>query len=339
MSGKRAAIIELHRSGKTHSEIVKLLKAPRSTVYLTLSRYRELGSTKDRPRSGRPRSSRTPEMINAVRVRIRRNPKRSMRGMARDMKVSEKTIRNIVKKDLKMLSLKMITRQHLTELQKEKRLARAKILLQKLKAGTDTSEILFSDEKLFTVEAICNRQNDRVLAKSSADIPDSARSVFRRQKPSSVMVWAAISKTWKSPLIFVPQGVKINTNAYIETILSPALQAAKKHFKNKPFVFQQDGAPSHTSKKTQKWCQDHFPGFWNKEVWPPSSPDLNPMDYCVWSLLEADACASSHASVEALKSSLKNAWAKIPQETLCKAAEGFCGRLKRVIQAKGGHIE
>ena len=32
MSAKRAAIIELHRVGKTNSEIVKLLKAARSTV-------------------------------------------------------------------------------------------------------------------------------------------------------------------------------------------------------------------------------------------------------------------------------------------------------------------
>ena len=63
------------------------------------------------------------------------------------------------------------------------------------------------------------------------------------------------------------------------------------------------------------------------------------MDFCVWSLLEADACASSHVSVEALKSSLEKAMAKIPQETLGKAAEGFCGRLERVIQARERHIE
>ena len=125
----------------------------------------------------------------------------------------------------------------------------------------------------------------------------------------------------------------MNTNAHIETILTPALQAAKKHFK----TVQQDGAPSHPSKKTQKWCQDHFPRFWSKEVWPPS--DLNTMDLCVWSLLEADACASSHVSVEARKSFLEKTWAKIPKKNLCKAAEGFRGRLEHVIQAKGGHIE
>ena len=55
-------------------------------------------------------------------------------------------------------------------------------------------------------------------------------------------------------------------------------------------------------------------------------------------LLEADACAF-YVSVEALKSSLEKAWVKIPQKTLCKAAEGFRGRLEHVIQARGGHIE
>ena len=156
MCDKCAAIIELYHAGKTNSEIVKLLKAPRSTIYHTVSRFKELQTTKDCPQSERPQSSQTPKMINAVKARIRCNPKRSMRAMACDMNVSEKTIRNIVKTDLNMSSFKMQTHQHLTDFQKEKRLARAKILLNKLKAGMNTSEIIFSDEKLFTVKAICN---------------------------------------------------------------------------------------------------------------------------------------------------------------------------------------
>ena len=45
MSAKRAAIIELYHMGKTNSEILKLLKAARSTVYHTVTRFRELKST------------------------------------------------------------------------------------------------------------------------------------------------------------------------------------------------------------------------------------------------------------------------------------------------------
>ena len=70
------------------------------------------------------------------------------------------------------------------------------------------------------------------------------------------MVWGAISKSWKSPLIFVKEGVKVNTDSYVNDILTPALASMKEKFKNKSFSFQQDGAPSHTSKKTQKWCED-----------------------------------------------------------------------------------
>ena len=138
------------------------------------------------------------------------------------------------------------------------------------------------------------------MAKSSADIEGSSRTVFRCQKLSSVMVWDGISKKWRFSVIFVESGVKVNMNTYIKGILTHALEQAKKHFKDHSFTFQQDGTPAHTSSKTQKWCQDHFPSFWNKELWPPSSPDLNPMDYCVWGILESEACDSSHTLVEAL---------------------------------------
>ena len=57
MSAKRAAIIELHCAGKTNSKIVKLLKSARSTVYYTVTKFRELKSTEDRPQCGKPRSS------------------------------------------------------------------------------------------------------------------------------------------------------------------------------------------------------------------------------------------------------------------------------------------
>ncbi|XP_076042036.1 uncharacterized protein LOC143025940 [Oratosquilla oratoria] len=336
---QREAIIQLHRAGKTNSEIIKLLKVAKSTVYHVVNRFKELGTSEDRPRSGRPRTARTKKVVNAVRERMRRNPKRSIRKLAKDMNVSNTLMRTIVRKDLRLSPYKMRKRQFLTPLQKQKILERAQILLRELKTDTAAQEIIFSDEKLFTIEAQFNNQNDRVYAKSSADIKDSVRTVYRRQKPSSLMVWAAISKTWKSPLIFVEQGVKINSDRYINDILVPALEEMKKHFKDHPFTFQQDGAPSHTSRKTQDWCSRQFSRFWSKEMWPPSSPDLNPMDFCVWSLLEAKACSVAHSSVDALKQSLQREWVKIPQDKLRASVENFRERIERVIRVKGDHIE
>ncbi|XP_076044978.1 uncharacterized protein LOC143027553 [Oratosquilla oratoria] len=305
---QREAIIELHRAGKTNSEIIKLLKVAKSTVYHVVNRFKELGTSEDRRRSGRPRTARTKKVVNAVRERMRRNPKRSIRKLAKDMNVSNTSMRTIVRKDLRLSPYKMRKRQFLTPLQKQKRLERAQILLRELKTDTAAQEIIFSDEKLFTIEAQFNNQNDRVYAKSLADIKDS-------------------------------QGVKINSDRYINDILVPALEEMKKHFKDHPFTFQQDGAPSHTSRKTQDWCSRQFPRFWSKEMWPPSSPDLNPMDFCVWSLLEAKACSVAHSSVDALKQSLQREWVKIPQDKLRASVENFRERIERVIRVKGDYIE
>ena len=45
------------------------------------------------------------------------------------------------------------------------------------------------------------------------------------------MIWAV--KNWKSLLIFVKQGTKVNTDVYIGDMLAPTLRNMKKHFKNK----------------------------------------------------------------------------------------------------------
>ena len=107
-----------------------------------------------------------------------------------------------------------------------------------MKDGTDAGEIFFFDEKILPVEAQFNSQNDKILAKSADNIPSSINSVYRRQKPASAMVWAAISENWRSTLIFVKKSTKLNANSYIEDILTPAHVEMKKHFKDDPFTFQ-----------------------------------------------------------------------------------------------------
>ena len=96
------AIVQLHCTGKTNQEIVKLLKAPKSTVWDAVIRYKELGTTGDQPRVGRPCMASIPAKIKCIRERIRRNPKQSMRKMAKSLKIDKKSVRTIVKKDLKM---------------------------------------------------------------------------------------------------------------------------------------------------------------------------------------------------------------------------------------------
>ena len=342
MENERSAILGLYQAGHKPNEISKLLKMPRGRrmfVIRTIKRYQETGSVEDRTRSGRPCTVVTPKVCKVVREQIRRNPRRSMRKMASTIKISHRSVQRIVRDHLGMKSFKRKNAHFLTEKIKEKRLVRSKGLLQR-HAIHGINNILFTDEKLFTIEESSNRQNDRIISHSSDTIPEEVRYVTRIQKPLSVMVWAGVSGIGRTPLVFVPQGAKINSISYRELILEPVVKdISQSMFSGKDFLFQQDGAPSHTSKLTQAWLRENIPDFIAKEEWPPYSPDLNPMDYSIWSILESKACANSHTSIDSLMTSLNREWGKIPQETLRAAVEAFPRRLKAVIQKKGGYIE
>ena len=116
---------------------------------------------------------------------------------------------------VKMSSFTLQKRQALSAAVKQKRLERSKILLKKFRSA---GEIVWSNEKIFTVKMAHNQRNDRIIG-SIKDIPCDQKTVHQTMKPVSVMVWAAVSKSWRPPLIFVDQGEKINTKCYVDNIL------------------------------------------------------------------------------------------------------------------------
>ena len=114
---------------------------------------------------------------------------------------------------------------------------------------------------------------------------------------------------------------------------------AQDHFKDHHWVFQQDSAPAHRAKEMQAWIRCQFPALITAAEWPPYSPDLNPMDYSVWSILEQKVCSTKHSSVESLKQSLEKEWDAISTDTLRKIVDSFPKRLVACAKAKGGYFE
>lgn len=335
-SARRNAIVELHKRGHRQCDIVRMLRAPQSTVSTTLKRYRELGHEGDRPGRGRKRSVATRQNKNKVRQRIKRNPRLSLRKVARDMGINRESLRQLVKNDLGLKAYKLRKGQQLTNQNKRVRLTRCRELVRRA-AGSEWETILFTDEKLFTVEQVFNHQNDRIW---SAEAPASTRMVQRRQKPKALMVWGGICASGKTPLIFIEEGVKINSSVYRRDILEAVvLPWSQRHFGDRKWIFQQDSAPAHKARESQEWCKAHFPDFITSREWPPYSPDLNPMDYSVWSILETRACATPHSSLDSLREALLLEWARITPKETRRIAENFTTRLKLCIKARGGHFE
>ena len=51
-------------------------------------------------------------------------------------------------------------------------------------------------------------------------------------------------------------------------------------------VFMQDSAPSRRAKATQNFLRDNTPDFISSQEWTLHLPDLNPLDYSVWDILQ-----------------------------------------------------
>jgi len=102
----------------------------------------------------------------------------------------------------------------------------------------------------------------------------------------SLMVSVGVSKLGCTHLIFVDPGLKINSCYYCEMLLSQQLLPAIRQVSGDFFVFQQDSALVHRACKKIKLLQWKTPTFISPDLWPPNSPDLNPVDYKIWGAMQ-----------------------------------------------------
>lgn len=320
-------------------DLVKLHGIKRDFVYRTIRRLRDTGSVKDRQRTGRPRSARTPARIKRIRENIRRNPERSAREMAKNENVSKYSMDCILRDDLKVRPYRKRKMHGLTAAQNLKRLDRSR-KLAKRHAGRKVENIIFSDEKFFTMEQHHNAKNNVVYSASFEDIPEHKRTVQRFQSASGLMVWGAVSYRGKLPLVFIDRGVKINSEYYQREVLKATLlPEANRLYPEGRWTFQQDSAPAHASKSTQAWCLENLPNFITSQEWPPSSPDLNPLDFCIWGTLEPRVNAKQHRSLESMKRALVREWDKLSMKTVRAAIDKWETRLNAIVQKDGGRFE
>ena len=74
-----------------------------------------------------------------------------------------------------------------------------------------------------------------------------------------------------------------------------------------------------------------------KSVRPRSSPDLNPLDYFIWSYVENITNMTSHSTKASLITTIRRVFTELPPALVKKACFQF--RIKAVIEAESGYIE
>ncbi|CAF1535797.1 unnamed protein product, partial [Adineta ricciae] len=148
--------------------------------------------------------------------------------------------------------------------------------------------------------------------------------------------WLGVCSKDVSPLVIFEQGT-VNHNRYIKEVLPIALKYGNYVFGN-DWTYQQDGAKPHTHHLTQQWCHDNFPAFIDKDHWPPNSPDLNSLDYCIWDEFVKIINWNKVTSKTTLIQELKKAVKKIQKDVVFESCNSWTNRLYRMAQHDGDYL-
>lgn len=321
---------------------------PRRSVDRLIKKIDNSGTTERKRGSGRPRSARTPGNITAVQEMICSqegvpHSHKSPREIEQVTGISRSSVRRIVKKDLSLKTYKRVVAQKLNEQCKLKRLQRCQQLLQRFPTERSVRSIWFTDEKLFSVATPVNSQNDRVYSTVTLKRNVETENLIRQREHFSrnIMVSVGVSRMGKTRIVFIEPGAKVNSHYYCQHVLEdgllPDIRARCLHHN---WTLQQDGAPSHTAKNTITFLQQENIAFVEPTMWPPNSPDLNPVDYAVWGALQQRVYQRrTFNSVEQLKLAIIDEWGKLSQRFIDRSINEWRRRLELVVEKKGGHIE
>ena len=155
------------------------------------------------------------------------------------------------------------------------------------------------------------------------------------------MVSVAVSKVGKSSIFFIEPWAKVNPAYYCEKLLASMIPEMDRLTGYQSYVFMQDGARSHTANETVRFLnQQRYLTLLQPNMWPPNSPDLNPVDYCTWTALERNVYRrKKFENTIELKEAILQEWEALSQAVINHAIDGFRSCVRLVIAENKQQIE
>ena len=160
--------------------------------------------------------------------------------------------------------------------------------------------------------------------------------VMKTKCLATVMIFGVVSSAGHImlPPIF-EVGLKVNTKVYLDVLKSVMIPR---------WPVADPGCGSRTrrrptSPKRPRLSFRRSATTLNPSLTAPSSPDLNPLDYFVWSYVENITNMTSHNIKANLIAAIRRVFTELPLALVEKACFQFRIRIEAVIEAEGGYIE
>lgn len=310
----------------------KNLPAPSiSTIHYINNKFNKTGSVVYIQHKHAKPTAKREDSKNRLKIIISEDPTLSIRKLSVELGVSYNLTRDILRVDLRLKPYKYGEKHELKHQDYQKRLDFAHWFLKKPKNANQY--LICTDEAFFYLKESVNKQNNRMWLESKPE--DWIEKPLHDQK---VLVWCGISATKiYGPYYF---DKKVNQHNYLDMLKKFFWP---KHLRTKDyqmFDFQQDGATPHTACIVQNWLTDHFgTKFWNKQRWPPRSPDLNPCDFFLWGYLKSKVYKPLPKNLDDLKANIEREIKNIDKTVLKSTFLNFEKRCKLLIDKNGGHVE
>lgn len=332
----RSVIIYLHKKGLSQRKIAEECHVSRGAVENAIRISEETGGFKTRKRTGRPRvtTKREDSVIVRTALRNRRLTATQITAMTNETRsspISRKTINNRLHKA--GLRGRVAMRKPLLRPQnKVKRLEWAK--KHENWTYSQWKKVLWSDESKFEVfgshRRVFVRRRVGERAREECIVPTV------KHGGGSVMVWGCFGNNRVGDLIKI-DGI-LNKEGYKQILEDNALPSGLRLI-GRGFVFQEDNDPKHSSKLCRGFlAEKEKRRVLNYMVWPPQSPDLNPIEL-LWDELDRMARKKCPTSCQHLWDILKEAWNEITPTTLDKLTQRMPRLCQMVISKNGGFFD
>lgn len=311
------------------------------TFTRTHQRLRETGCFTPRLKEGRPRSARTNDVEEQVLQSVNEDHGISTRQLATMHNVSQTTAWNILQDQL-LYPYHVQRVQALSERDYPTRLLFCNWLRRRVLDDRQMlKRIIFTDEAGFTRNGIFNFHNTHNW---NYENPQEYRE-HGHQVRFSLNVWAGVFGDRIFGPVFLPD--RLNGASYLEFLETTFgnLMDDVPLQERRDSWFMHDGAPPHFAITVRQYLNQHFPDRWlgrgGPVAWPPRSPDLNPLDFCIWGYVKCLVYKQSFNSLEELRQKIIDAFNEIKgKQSLClNIRRSLERRYQSCIEMNGGHFE
>lgn len=324
----------------------------RVTVYKNVRKYTVNGTScnLNKGRSGRRRTERCPENIQAVREALENQEDGAPRISARrnGLGLTSATFNRITRLDLRFHPYQMIKRHQLLDNDYQRRINFCQWLRRQNRRFLEN--VVIGDEAGFALNATVNTHNVREYhprGEKPLDF-DYQRSNDRHK----LTVWVGLMGNGSiiGPFFFRQN---LDGEGYLEMLneqVIPALRRMRRFGPNRNGRFRrlwwiQDGAPPHrriiVSERLQQLFGERIVALNHAVEWPPRSPDLTPLDFFLWGYLKSKVYVTPPANLDDLEMRIRNEMDILRQDRTMvrRAVNSMTARAGLCVQRNGGHVE